>query len=89
MAMGAIPITSRFPNSTLPELTSEWDMGPRQALASHYRVSKQTFIKTRRSERRVWLLIIARRQHLSPVIFPLTESLKEKERAQYKMTHHC
>ncbi|CAM9108296.1 unnamed protein product, partial [Scytosiphon promiscuus] len=33
MAMGAIPITSRFPNSTLPELTGEWDMGPREALA--------------------------------------------------------
>lgn len=41
MAMGAIPITSRFPNSTLPELTSEWDMGPREALASHYKVSER------------------------------------------------
>lgn len=37
MAMGSIPITSRFANSTLPELTSEWDMGPRHALASHLR----------------------------------------------------
>lgn len=37
MAMGAIPITSRFANSTLPELTSEWDMGPRDALASNHR----------------------------------------------------
>ena len=28
MAMGAIPITSRFPGSTLPELTLQWDLGP-------------------------------------------------------------
>lgn len=41
MAMGAIPITSRFPRSILPGLTSEWDMGPRQALASHFVVSVQ------------------------------------------------
>lgn len=40
MAMGAIPITSRYPKSTLPELTSEWDMGPRQALASHHTVTR-------------------------------------------------
>ncbi|CAM9221466.1 unnamed protein product [Discosporangium mesarthrocarpum] len=31
-AMGAIPITSRFPNSTLPELASPWDMGPEPGL---------------------------------------------------------
>ena len=38
MAMGSIPITSRFANSTLPELTNEWDMGPRDALhvGSHH-----------------------------------------------------
>ncbi len=28
MAQGAIPITSRFLNSTLPELTEPWDLGP-------------------------------------------------------------
>ncbi|CAM9567073.1 unnamed protein product, partial [Chrysoparadoxa australica] len=28
MCMGAIPITSRFEASTLPELTTVWDMGP-------------------------------------------------------------
>lgn len=28
MAMGAIPITSRFVNSSLPELTKLWDLGP-------------------------------------------------------------
>ncbi|CAN0122181.1 unnamed protein product [Laminaria digitata] len=38
MAMGAIPITSRFPNSTLPELTSGWDMGPLEPLPSHHKV---------------------------------------------------
>ena len=27
-ALGAIPITSRNPNSTLPELTRRWDLGP-------------------------------------------------------------
>eukprot|EP00903_Cladosiphon_okamuranus_P006818 g6643.t4 len=41
MAMGAIPITSRYPTSTLPELTSEWDMGPLQALASHNAMAEQ------------------------------------------------
>ena len=30
MALGAIPITSRNPNSTLPELTKHWDLGPRR-----------------------------------------------------------
>lgn len=39
MAMGAIPITSRFPNSTLPELTQEWDLGPQQALSTHVEVN--------------------------------------------------
>ena len=29
MAMGAIPITSRFKESTLPELTGPYDLGPR------------------------------------------------------------
>jgi glycosyltransferase involved in cell wall biosynthesis len=28
LAMGAIPITSRYVNSTLPELTKQWDLGP-------------------------------------------------------------
>ena len=28
LALGAIPITSRHPHSTLPELTTEWDLGP-------------------------------------------------------------
>ncbi len=28
MAMGAIPITSRHPDSVLPELTSRFDLGP-------------------------------------------------------------
>ncbi len=28
MAQGAIPITSRFINSTLPDLTEPWDLGP-------------------------------------------------------------
>lgn len=37
MAMGSIPITSRFASSALPELTSEWDMGPHDALASYLR----------------------------------------------------
>ncbi|CAN0410951.1 unnamed protein product, partial [Hapterophycus canaliculatus] len=41
MAMGAIPITSRFPNSTLPELTNEWDMGPREALANHHKMPEE------------------------------------------------
>ncbi|CAM9627826.1 unnamed protein product, partial [Choristocarpus tenellus] len=31
-AMGAIPITSRFPPSSLPELTNQWDMGPERGL---------------------------------------------------------
>lgn len=38
MAMGAIPITSRFPNSTLPELTTAWDMGPIEPLSTRVRV---------------------------------------------------
>jgi len=29
LAMGAVPITSRHINSTLPELTREWDLGPK------------------------------------------------------------
>jgi hypothetical protein len=33
MAMGAVPITSRFADSTLPELTTVWDLGPQQPLA--------------------------------------------------------
>eukprot|EP00903_Cladosiphon_okamuranus_P011215 g10582.t1 len=41
MAMGAIPVTSRYPNSTLPELTSEWDMGPLPALDSHNTMPEQ------------------------------------------------
>eukprot|EP00752_Nemacystus_decipiens_P012726 g11275.t1 len=41
MAMGAIPITSRYPTSPLPELTSEWDMGPLQALGSHNKMPEQ------------------------------------------------
>jgi len=28
MAMGSIPITSRFENSSIPELTEHWDLGP-------------------------------------------------------------
>ena len=28
LALGAVPITSRHPRSTLPELTQEWDLGP-------------------------------------------------------------
>ncbi|GBG28190.1 UDP-N-acetylglucosamine--peptide N-acetylglucosaminyltransferase 110 kDa subunit [Hondaea fermentalgiana] len=28
MAMGSIPITSRFENSALPDLTGKWDLGP-------------------------------------------------------------
>jgi glycosyltransferase involved in cell wall biosynthesis len=28
LALGAVPITSRHPHSTLPELTREWDLGP-------------------------------------------------------------
>ena len=28
MAMGAIPLTSRWENSTLPELVRGWDLGP-------------------------------------------------------------
>ena len=28
LAMGTIPITSRYVNSTLPELTKQWDLGP-------------------------------------------------------------
>ena len=27
-ALGAIPVTSRYENSTLPELTVQWDLGP-------------------------------------------------------------
>ena len=27
-ALGAVPVTSRHPNSTLPELTGSWDLGP-------------------------------------------------------------
>merc|ERR1711968_139854 len=27
-ALGAVPITSKNPNSTLPELTRDWDLGP-------------------------------------------------------------
>jgi glycosyltransferase involved in cell wall biosynthesis len=27
-ALGAIPVTSRYENSTLPELTMQWDLGP-------------------------------------------------------------
>eukprot|EP00639_Heterosigma_akashiwo_P010200 CAMPEP_0206373560 /NCGR_PEP_ID=MMETSP0294-20121207/7786_1 /ASSEMBLY_ACC=CAM_ASM_000327 /TAXON_ID=39354 /ORGANISM="Heterosigma akashiwo, Strain CCMP2393" /LENGTH=325 /DNA_ID=CAMNT_0053821171 /DNA_START=59 /DNA_END=1036 /DNA_ORIENTATION=+ len=34
-AMGAVPITSRFEGSTLPELTQHWDLGPRP-LVGHY-----------------------------------------------------
>ena len=30
-ALGAIPITSRYANSTLPELTLDWDLGPAPA----------------------------------------------------------
>jgi glycosyltransferase involved in cell wall biosynthesis len=32
MAMGAVPITSRFAESTLPELTESFDLGPRPLL---------------------------------------------------------
>jgi|GEM_PF-262029 len=28
LAMGAIPITSRYENSSIPDLTGEWDLGP-------------------------------------------------------------
>lgn len=45
MAMGAIPITSRFPNSTLPELTDEWDMGPREALSGHVQVCPEASVR--------------------------------------------
>lgn len=34
MALGAIPITSRLRNSTLPELTGHYDLGPSRALRS-------------------------------------------------------
>ena len=34
MSAGAIPITSRYESSTLPELTGSFDLGPREALRS-------------------------------------------------------
>jgi glycosyltransferase involved in cell wall biosynthesis len=34
MAMGAVPVTSRFRGSTLPELTEGWDLGPARPLQS-------------------------------------------------------
>jgi len=43
MAMGAIPITSRFPGSTLPELTLQWDLGPQPYEASSDRGHHQDF----------------------------------------------
>ena len=35
-AMGAVPVTSRFAGSTLPELCGEWDLGPRPINGSSY-----------------------------------------------------
>jgi hypothetical protein len=34
-AMGAIPLTSRYASSTLPELCGKWDLGPRAINGSH------------------------------------------------------
>ena len=64
MCAGAVPITSRFGDSTLPELTGRWDEGPERALTG----------REGEGERREW-----EREYVDRVVESVIRRRKEEE----------